>query len=87
MEKTAITAIESLLPQGYTTVGTRMDVQHVKASPVGATITCRSELTAKDGRRLTFRIEAGDAQGMIGTATHERCIVNAERFMSKFSAL
>lgn len=63
-----------------------MDVQHVKASPIGAKITCSSELRSKEGRRLTFYVEASDDQGVIGTATHERFIVNGERFVDKLSA-
>lgn len=84
MEKTAIANLGALLPTGCTTVGTRMDVRHLKASPVGTVICCRSTLTAKEGRRLTFHIEACDDKGdTIGIAEHERCLVDTERFMSK----
>jgi predicted thioesterase len=85
MEKTSINNLAELLPEGCTTVGTHMDVRHLKASPIGATIRCRSILTAIDDRRLSFHIEAYDDSGdKIGESEHERFIVNAERFMNKF---
>ncbi|MDY5969186.1 MAG: hypothetical protein SPJ13_04115 [Bacteroidales bacterium] len=83
MEKTAISNLDPHLPNGYTTVGTRMDVKHVKASPVGANVQCHSELTAIEGRRLVFHIDAFDEKGRIGEAVHERFVVNKEHFMNK----
>ena len=80
MEEAALNAVEGLLPQGHQTVGTRLDITHVAATPVGLHVTARAELTGIDGRRLTFRIWADDERDRIGEGTHERIIVNVERF-------
>ena len=80
MEEAALIAVEGLLPQGHQTVGTRLDITHVAATPVGLHVIARAELTKIDGRRLTFRIWADDERDRIGEGTHERIIVNVERF-------
>ncbi len=85
MEKTSIANLADLLPAGSTTVGVRIDVRHLKASPVGECLRCVSTLQEKEGRRLLFHIEVYDESGdTVGTATHERFIVDTERFMNKF---
>lgn len=83
MEGAACNALEGKLAEGETTVGTRMDVQHLAATPVGMEVRAESRLTAVDGRRLTFEITAFDEAGEIGKATHERVVVKAERFLEK----
>src|SRR3954463_15694157 len=80
MEEAALNAVEGLLPPGHQTVGTRLDITHVAATPVGLRVTAKAELTRVDGRRLTFRIWADDERDRIGEGTHERIIVNVERF-------
>ncbi|MES2562730.1 MAG: thioesterase family protein [Pseudomonadota bacterium] len=80
MEEAALNAVEGLLPPGHQTVGTRLDITHVAATPVGLHVTARAELTHIDGRRLTFRVWADDERDRIGEGTHERIIVNVERF-------
>ena len=55
----------------------------IKASPLGATITASAELTAVDGRRLTFVVKAWDEKGVIGEGEHTRFVVDRERFLSK----
>ncbi len=85
MEKTAISNLAGCLPADSTTVGSRIDVRHLKASPVGERLRCVSTLTEIEGRRLLFHIEAYDESGdTIGVAEHERFVVNTERFMNKF---
>lgn len=83
MEGAACNALEGKLAEGETSVGTRMDVQHLAATPVGMEVRAESRLTAVDGRRLTFEITAFDEAGEIGKATHERVVVKAERFLEK----
>lgn len=83
MEGAACNALEGKLAEGETSVGTRMDVQHLDATPVGMEVRAESRLTAVDGRRLTFEITAFDEAGEIGKATHERVIVKTERFLEK----
>lgn len=83
MEGAACNALEGKLAVGETSVGTRMDVQHLAATPVGMEVRAESRLTAVDGRRLTFEITAFDEAGEIGKATHERVVVKTERFLEK----
>lgn len=83
MEGAACNALEGKLAECETSVGTRMDVQHLAATPVGMEVRAESRLTAVDGRRLTFEITAFDEAGEIGKATHERVVVKTERFLEK----
>lgn len=83
MENAAMLAVKDHLPEGSATVGTQINTSHLKASPLGATITASAELTAVDGRRLTFIVKAWDEKGIIGEGTHTRFVVDRERFLSK----
>ena len=83
MENAAMNAVAPALDKGATTVGTMMRSSHIKASPVGATITAEAELVAVEGRRLTFTVKAWDEKGVIGEGEHERFIVDRERFLAK----
>ena len=83
MENAAMLAVKESLPEGSATVGTQMNTSHIKASPLGTTITASAELTAVDGRRLTFTVKAWDEKGVIGEGEHTRFIVDRERFLSK----
>ena len=76
-------SVEDMLPQGITTVGTKVEVEHIAASPIGASILCKSKLTAYDGRRLDFEVEVFDNAGLIGKGTHTRFTVDAQRFIDK----
>lgn len=86
MEKVAMQSVQPALDAGQGTVGTAIDVRHTAATPVSMQVRCESLLTAVDGRRLTFTIEAFDDAGSIGTATHERFIIDNDRFMQKAQA-
>ena len=83
MEGAAIRVLAGLLPAGTTSVGSRLDVRHLAPTPVGMHIRARAELLEVEGRRLVFRIEAWDERQQIGEATHERFVVNRERFIAK----
>lgn len=83
MENTAVRCLESMLEAGADTVGIEINTQHTKASPVGAQVTCKATITEVDGRRIRFEIEAWDEKGSIGHASHDRFIINPEKFMSK----
>lgn len=80
MEEAALNAVEGLLPQGHQTVGTRLDITHTAATPVGLRVTAGAELTRVEGRRLTFRVWADDERERISAGTHERIVVNVARF-------
>ena len=79
-------AIADRLEDGTTTVGTLADIRHTAATPVGMTVTCECELVEIDRRRLVFRVVMRDEAGEVGGGTHERFIVNSERFMAKAEA-
>lgn len=83
MEYTAMESVKPYLPQGSSTVGTRIDVKHLSATPVGMTVRCETELVEVDRRRLVFSCRAYDGAGLIGEGTQERFIVDAVKFMEK----
>ena len=83
MEKSAYESVQSLLEEGSGTVGTLMNIQHISATPVDMKVTAESELIAIDGRKLTFKVTAFDEVGKIGEGTHERFIINNEKFQAK----
>lgn len=83
MENAARHAVGPALPEGSTTVGTAVDITHTKATPMGRTVRATATLTAVDGRKLTFRVEAHDDEGLIGAGTHVRAVVDMERFRAK----
>ncbi|MDH3287579.1 MAG: thioesterase family protein [Betaproteobacteria bacterium] len=80
MEAAALQAVEKFMPPGYQTVGTRLDVKHFAATPVGLRVRAEAKLVKVDGRTLTFRIQAADEREPIGEGDHERLIINVERF-------
>jgi len=86
MEAAALAAIEHLLPAGHQSLGTRLDLTHVAATPVGMGIRAHAEVTAVEGRRVTFRVRAEDDRETIGEGTHERVIVNVARFDERVRA-
>lgn len=86
MEKTCWKSVASTLDKGQGTVGTKLDIRHTAPTPVGMTITCESELTCIDGRRLTFSVRAFDENGAVGEGVHERFVIDNERFMKKARA-
>ena len=83
MENAAMLAVAAHLPEGSATVGTQMNTSHIKASPLGVTITASAELTEVEGRKLTFAVKAWDEKGTIGEGVHTRFVVDRERFLSK----
>ena len=83
MENTAAESVEALLPEGSTSVGTLINVKHLAVDPVGAEVTCESELVEIDGRKLTFEIKVFDREGVVGEAYHERFVIDKARFMDK----
>jgi predicted thioesterase len=80
MEAAALAAVERFLPVGYQTLGTVLNVRHFAATPVGLKVTAYAELIAVDERIITFELKAEDEMEPIGEGTHERVIVNVERF-------
>ena len=86
IERTCNESVTPLLDPGQGTVGTRIDVSHCAATPVGMRVWCDSELTEVDRRRLVFSVRAYDQCGLIGEGTHERFIIDSDRFQQKTEA-
>jgi len=80
IEAAALAAIEHLLPPGHQSLGTRLDVRHIAATPVGMKIFASATVESVSGRTVTFRVEARDEKDLIGDGTHERVVVNVEKF-------
>jgi fluoroacetyl-CoA thioesterase len=80
MEAAALDAVENLIPAGHQSLGTRLDVRHIAATPVGMRVRATAEVVRVEGRTLAFRVEARDERDLIGDGAHERVIVNVERF-------
>jgi len=83
MEATAMESVKEFLPEDYTTVGTEVNIKHLKATLIGSKVTCDSRLAEISGRKLTFELHAWDDKGMIGIGTHTRMIVNEKKFLEK----
>ena len=80
MEAAALNAVERLLPPGHQSLGTRLEVGHYAATPVGMRLRARAELTKVEGRNLEFRVEAFDEKERVGDGRHTRVVVNVARF-------
>ena len=83
MEGAACEAISGALKDTETTVGMELNIQHTSATPVGLDVRAEAEVTAVDGKVITFAITASDEAGEIGKATHKRVIVNSQKFLEK----
>lgn len=80
IEAAALAAAEHLLPPGHQSLGIHLDVRHVAATPVGLKVTATAEVVAVEGRTITFKVVARDDREEIGGGTHDRVVVNVERF-------
>jgi len=83
IEEAALAAVEQHLEPGQQSLGTRLEVTHIAATPVGMSVTATAELVAVDGRSLSFRVEARDERDLIGEGTHDRVVVTAEKFEAR----
>jgi predicted thioesterase len=79
-EAAALAAIEPLLPAGHQSLGTVLNVRHIAATPVGMRVVATAVVEKVDGRTVYFRLEARDERDLIGDGTHERVVVNVEKF-------
>jgi fluoroacetyl-CoA thioesterase len=85
MENAALNAIKPYLDPNESAVGTRVDVVHLAATPVGFTATAHAEVIGVEGRRIDFRVEATDGRDVIGTATHERMVIDMPKFLERLN--
>ena len=86
MENAAVQAVQSALAPGEGTVGTRLDVTHDAATPVGMRVWAEAEVTAVEGRKLTFAVSAFDEAGKIGGGTHERFVIQTDKCLARAQA-
>ena len=80
IEAAALKAIEHLLPEGYQSLGTHLDVRHIAATPVGMKVRALAEVTAVNGRNVRFAATVKDEVDLIGEGIHERVVVNVAKF-------
>ena len=86
MERAALESVQPYLDEGQGTVGIRLELDHLAATPIGMRVFTDSELVSVEGRILVFEITAHDACGQVAKCVHTRCIINSERFMAKAEA-
>jgi predicted thioesterase len=80
IEAAALAAMEHLLPAGYQSLGTHLDVRHIAATPVGMRVFAAAVVQSVAGRTISFKVEARDERDLIGDGVHERVVVNVEKF-------
>ena len=83
MENAAVNALTPYMKENQGTVGTRLDVSHDSATPIGMKVWAEAEVTAVDGKALTFAVTAYDEAGVIGKGTHDRFVITVDRFLAK----
>ena len=83
MEEASINTVDKKLPEGFVTVGIELSIKHIAATPKGMNITASAELLEIDGKRLVFKVEAFDEVEKIGEGTHQRYIIELDKFKSR----
>ena len=85
IEAAALAAVEQSLPEEHQSLGTRLDITHIAATPVGMRVRATAEVVRVEGRTIHFRVRAEDERELIGEGTHERAIINVARFAAKMA--
>ena len=83
MEGAACEAIADALGEDQSSVGIALNIEHLSATPVGLEVRAEAEVTAVEGKIITFSLTAYDEAGKIGEGTHKRCVVNTQKFLDK----
>lgn len=86
MEAACVDCVERLLPAGYLSLGTHLDVTHIAPTPPGQTVRATAQLASADGRKLVFEVEASDEHEVIGKGVHTRVVVDSARFNARLAA-
>ncbi len=86
LEVTARNAVKPYLDEGYESVGTKVNIQHLAATPVGMSVRFTARVTAVEGSRVSFDLTARDEKEIIAEGTHERFIIHVPRFAAKLAA-
>ena len=85
-EETAWRSVQDGLEPGQATVGTKLDIAHLAATPIGMQVVCETELIEVDRRKLVFSVQVFDEAEKIAEGTHERFVVDAAKFQGKADA-
>ena len=83
MERTSQQLIQPFLEEGEASVGTKVNISHIAATPIGMKVRVKSTVQEMKGRRITFAVEAFNEKEKIGEGTHERAIINLQKFVAK----
>jgi len=83
METTALHSISSFLTETLTSVGTEVNIKHLRASPVGRDLRCESKVIEVNGKKIVFEVAVFDEDVLVGHGTHTRYVVDKEKFMLK----
>ncbi len=83
MEQAAASSLTPFLEEGQGSVGVHLDITHQSATPVGLKVWAESQVTAVEGKQITFSVAAYDEAGLIGQGTHKRACITVERFLAK----
>ncbi len=83
MEKTSLDILAPYLDEGESSVGTLVNIKHLKANKVGDEVSCESIITNIDGKRISFNVKAMHGEAIIGEGSHERFIISVEKFLAK----
>jgi fluoroacetyl-CoA thioesterase len=86
MERTARDLLAAVLPAGYSSVGVHVDIRHVAPSPVGSRVRSRVEVTAIQGVKVDFSARLWDEQELVGEGTHQRVVIEEERFLRRIES-
>ena len=86
MENAALNAIKAYLDPGESAVGTRIEIRHLAATPVGAKVVAEAEVMRVEGRRIEFTVRAADKEEEIGLGTHDRMVVDVARLLMRLDA-
>jgi len=86
MENAALNALKPYLDVGTTALGTRVEISHLAATPVGRTVRAEAEVTKVDGRRIEFSVRAFDGEEQVGCGTHERALIDVAKFQERLKA-
>jgi fluoroacetyl-CoA thioesterase len=86
MENAALEALKRYFEPGESAVGTRVDVEHLAATPAGRRIVATAEVTRSDGRRIEFHVEAADGSALIGRGSHERAVIDLAKFVKRLAS-
>ncbi len=82
-EEVAVLALDEAIPTGQTTVGMRVQIDHLQPTAVGIEVLVEAVLEKIEGRRLTFHVNVNDPRGLVATGRVTRVIVETERFLDK----